>query len=570
MLKYALEEIRDDYVLDDDDLDGQFNQLEEYIEEAEMTAEFECYSKQFDKLVTTVSALEQIEEIIAEEPADIGKTNYEAVVEIANNLMISAGADPETNKLLSTESWGYSKEERIGQRQVALETIGTYVDKIYEAIKKFLLGMWNWLIELFNWQRIKNKWAKARLKYVEYNLDHQERRQRWFSVFLRETVKDIESGHLTDVSKDQTQELIDRIKAKAQSDEDYKFKRMSIKRNGKFTDTKGRTIAEVIDDTSAPISKAVAKIRNRKVSKENVSLEDFSDNGLSESIFSLIDSFSQSDICYNSSKSHYLISPEIATEVIRKRTAAEPKAILATFKIHNDIFESYFKYLDNSYLPALKKAIGIMTASSFDEKASRAVIDEIYPAEVKLKNIFGNYAIIEDNRVVLKDKICGLSELSIGFIPKNERESFLNVFQSQIGIGRYADAVAVKKTTIADRQTSPLIFITGNKSKIDTNWLDNSVTQMFEIFNKTSDFSNRYEAIIAGLNKAVERLSRKKTDDSANFALLGRLVMYSTNVYVNQLLTTFNSLAPKMIDSGCDFVDSHLMANDPTTIVSIL
>ena len=167
MLKYALEEIRDDYVLDDDELGGDFNQLEECLEEAEMTAEFESYSKQFDKLVSTASALEQIEEIIAEEPADIGKTNYEAVVEITNNLMVSAGVDSDSSELVSTEGWNYSKEDRANQRQIALESVGKFIAKIWEAIKKFLLGIWNWIKNLFQWQRIKSAYAKRKIERIK-------------------------------------------------------------------------------------------------------------------------------------------------------------------------------------------------------------------------------------------------------------------------------------------------------------------------------------------------------------------------------------------------------------------
>ena len=567
MLKYALEEIRDDYVLDDDELGGDFNQLKEYLEEAEMTAEFESYSKQFDKLVSTASALEQIEEIIAEEPADIGKTNYEAVVEITNNLMVSTGVDSNSSELVSTEGWNYSKEDRANQRQIALESVGKFIAKIWEAIKKFLLGIWNWIKNLFQWQRIKSAYAKRKIERIKKELDRQKAKRASFEVYLRSLNREILSGEIRGVSVKDTKNLINRVKEKAKLVEDTHVLTKGLRKNAKVSDVKYRRVDEIMRDVSSPIGKASMSLV--PVGVEGISLEDIN-NGFVQSIFSFIDSFNKNDLCYNSKHAYYLLSPDVAQEVLRKRTAAEPKAIQNSFALHTEVFESYFKYLDGIYLPAMKKAITLMTASAFDEKAAKTIIDDIYPDEVKLKSIFGNHAIVENSRVSLRNKICGYAEISVGFIPKTEREAFLNIFESQAGIGKYADAVAVRKQSIVETEQPPLIYITGNKSKLDRHWLDNSVGEIFELFNKTTDFSNRYENIVAGLNKAVERAARNGGDDASKFALLGRLIMYSTNVYVNQLLTTFNSIAPKMIESGCDFVDSHLIANDPTSIISVL
>lgn len=547
----ALEELQEQSKIERTQLDNNFNITEDIILTNGLVQEFDHYSDQYDNLVSTAQALEAIYETVQSSEYPDDKTNYEAIVKISSDLVSSLDTEGNIFSSVATEGWS-AQADRCEQKKVALESIGSWLERLWAAIKRFLSNIWNWIKNLHIWQVLKIKKLEKIQEDKKELLKDLDKADANFKYDITQAQAANAKAALADRKTEE--QILREVIAKS--------RKRSSAFNSRIVTPEGKSVMDPSTD--------LPRMPKRKLAKE-----DFSDtgNGFVESVFSIIDTVRGMELCYNSNLSKYLLTNAQIKDSVSKKRSIALSAVAATLFSTQDFFKSYVAFIGTKYMDALKKSINILTASEFDSKAAQEIVLNLYPSAkdfsgFKVGKIIDNSFVIDDASIV------AVQSLKFSFLSEQELEALANSFVTGQPIGRYLNTVIFSKTMPMAQATEANALIEINKrvNKADVQkLLDKQAKEIFTIFSSTSDFANKYQNVINGLNKAVDRVSRQKDEDFNRKAILfARAVLHSTNVYVNQPLVFINSLAPDIIYAITDYVDSFIVCNDPTSVASLI
>ena len=181
MLTIALEELHEDLT----GCDGEFetDRLQEVLIENDLQAQYAFYDKEITDSISMVAALESIYEEILNSDSTT-RINYDTIAEITNTLASSSGMPSVIE--VATENWNSGSKEK--KKQLALESLGGWIKKVWKAIIDFLTRIWNWIKGLFSWQKKKEARLKAEAEEIRKNANEQIKRNNEFYAGLQRRV----------------------------------------------------------------------------------------------------------------------------------------------------------------------------------------------------------------------------------------------------------------------------------------------------------------------------------------------------------------------------------------------
>lgn len=520
--------------------------FEESLPTASMKAEFEHYCSHYEDLTSVVASFESIEEVIVNTDVDNEKINFHAIADIINTIQDSVTDIGDDSLDLSTEGWRNGKVDKTKQRELSLEHLGTMIKKIWEAIKKFLLGVWNWIKELFNWQRVKKDRLEKKADVISEELKETERDTSKFEYEVREVIRDKQGEKPTKADLKQAANNFSSNKKRAR-----RFDSRMVSKKG-------------LQDLGDMVKSGELKVTEFATESED------SSGDFIESIFTTINTIQGNGICYNSQKARYLMSAEKAQEISKKSEAIDIDEASSYIDNTYKVMKSYVDFVKGFYLDKLKEAIKLLSKDSLDQEAANKLIQEIFPDESKLKYAVASKSSQNENVSFDVDSIVYFKELY--FTSLSNRQEFFSAVEKGSAIGGYLEKVKFFTGTPEPLSASPLITLTPNVSNKDVvDFLNKQSKELFDLFSSTTEFSARYQNVLDGFNKATQRIYRnEERTDMKEVMIFTRAVLHAMNVYVNQPFVCINDLLPKMIDAILDYSDCYLVCKDPSAYVSIL
>ena len=556
ILSVALEELHQQ---EEQELQAAPTKLEDFqetVEIAERTAEFTEYSNQYQNLTDTQQVLENIQELIQNSDYPEDKVNYQAITTITNELVINAGLDPESDLLVANESWGNEETPRGTQRAIALEAIGKVIAGILEAIKRFVERIYVWLKQLWTWIKNRVGGLTKKAAVLQEEVKTEGSRKKAFTAELSKANQKFQEDNpgkkpalkdlieLTSVSEiiDQGQSTKPATKAKYHRKRVRSFKDMRL-----------------VSPTDEPISEATSRLSN------TLSIEDYAGPDVVDSIFSFLQTVEGMEICYKSPKGRYLLSSKQVEDFKTKKTYGQIKDVEKTLSNTISIARSFLAYAKKDYIGQLKAAVQLLLATNFDQDKAGAILKEAIPQSKDLKNIFNNGKVIGNELSIGSDELAFYSSISM-----TAPEDISAVIEDAFGARVSTHIAQMKFFATPGASVTPLIELTPQKTtKSITTIMDRQVRELFQVFNDTSDFALRYGAIMDGLGKALERVSRgADNEDSVARISFARLMLHVANTYINQPLVVFNNLLSNSIDAALDYSDSYLVCVDPVAALT--
>ena len=547
MLTIALEELHEDLT----GCDGEFetDRLQEVLIENDLQAQYAFYDKEITDSISMVAALESIYEEILNSDSTT-RINYDTIAEITNTLASSSGMPSVIE--VATENWNSGSKEK--KKQLALESLGGWIKKVWKAIIDFLTRIWNWIKGLFSWQKKKEARLKAEAEEIRKNANEQIKRNNEFYAGLQRRV-----DKRFKERQDNLNDLTDRIIKELDNDpnvQKYASFR-SDKRNSKFN-------KNIVTPKGEPVSDVIVK---REISKGQLAItsesinSDGSSSYLVDNVISILDEIQGLKPCYQSPKSKYLLLSE-QYQNSNVYTVQDVQKNLTRFL---STAKGVMKYLEEVQMVYLKKAINVLTASTFDAKQATDVLLHVYPDTSELAKYLP-YSKAGDKNVFM-DTFPGFEKVE-AFCLFNS-EALFEAIEAGSGVGKYMDQVKLFKSSISDINDPALIEMSFDETAL--NAMSDTSYKTFELFQDLSSFSSRYEQVSKGLTKAAERAA-KNADDNENkqASAFARMVMHATNVQVNQYLTLLNSIVPEVIEASCDYVRCSMICTNPETAVSLL
>ncbi len=507
---------------------------------AEMTAEFEHYSKHYNQLVDVAHALESQQEILNKNQINTDATNYVAIAEIVNTLAKSAGIESTSQSLISCESWTSPEATRSTQREITLEKIGSLLRKMWEAIKRFLLGIYNWIKNLLGWQKTKVDKLQEEAEEVSSDMKIMDRAAIRAKVKAKDT-----NGNLT------VSEFREAIKSK--SNKSRRF------------NTKIKIMNPVFDDKLAEEIKEV--LRHKNSIPASFAKEDYNGGDLMiDSVFSILSSLEKEEVCYNSSKAKYLVSAAKAQVVNDREAPASIDDILAAISATALSYESYLTFLEKNFMGGLKNSVLLLTKSEPNPTEVKQTLLKLLPTASDIMSVF-KLGKIKDNQFSIGNSNISFYE-DITFSASPDPKAVIESIEQNTAIGGYLSDMKFSYTS-SQVSGNPLLRL---PLDIDTRrfsiTFDKYTKTLFDLFSSLSNFSARYQNVLSGFSRAVSRLSDKEDDQSKSMLLFSRVVLHSANVYVNQPLSMMNSHVSNMLDALIDYSDSYLTCKDPMAILS--
>ncbi len=547
MLSIALEELHEDLT----GCDGEFetDRLQEVLIENDLQAQYAFYDKEITDSISMVAALESIYEEILNSDSTT-RINYDTIAEITNTLASSSGMPSVIE--VATENWNSGSKEK--KKQLALESLGGWIKKVWKAIIDFLTRIWNWIKGLFSWQKKKEARLKAEAEETRKNANEQIKRNNEFYAGLQRRV-----DKRFKERQDNLNDLTDRIIKELDNDpnvQKYASFR-SDKRNSKFN-------KNIVTPKGEPVSDVIVK---REISKGQLAVtsesinSDGSSSYLVDSVISILDEIQGLKPCYQSPKSKYLLLSE-QYQNSNVYTVQDVQKNLTRFL---STAKGVMKYLEEVQMVYLKKAINVLTASTFDAKQATDVLLHVYPDTSELAKYLP-YSKAGDKNVFM-DTFPGFEKVE-AFCLFNS-EALFEAIEAGSGVGKYMDQVKLFKSSIIDINDPALIEMSFDETAL--NAMSDTSYKTFELFQDLLSFSSRYEQVSKGLTKAAERAA-KNADDNENkqASAFARMVMHATNVQVNQYLTLLNSIVPEVIEASCDYVRCSMICTNPEAAVSLL
>ncbi len=564
MLTIALEELHEDLT----GCDGEFetDRLQEVLIENDLQAQYAFYDKEITDSISMVAALESIYEEILNSDSTT-RINYDTIAEITNTLASSSGMPSVIE--VATENWNSGSKEK--KKQLALESLGGWIKKVWKAIIDFLTRIWNWIKGLFSWQKKKEARLKAEAEEIRKNANEQIKRNNEFYAGLQRRVdKRLKESqdNLNDLSdrvkhfkerQDNLDDLTDSIIKELDNDpnvQKYASFR-SDKRNSKFN-------KNIVTPKGEPVSDVIVK---REISKGQLAVtsESINSNGSSsylvDSVISILDEIKGLKPCYQSPKSKYLL----LSEQYRNSNIYTVQDVQKNLTRFLSTAKGVMKYLEEVQMVYLKKAINVLTASTFDAKQATDVLLHVYPDTSELAKYLP-YSKAGDKNVFM-DTFPGFEKVEAYCLFNSD--ALFEAIEVGSGVGKYMDQVKLFKSSISDINDPALIEMSFDETAL--NAMSDTSYKTFELFQDLSSFSSRYEQVSKGLTKAAERAA-KNADDNENkqASAFARMVMHATNVQVNQYLTLLNSIVPEVIEASCDYVRCSMICTNPETAVSLL
>ena len=543
MLTIALEEIHEDLT----GCDGEFetDRLQEVLIENDLQAQYAFYDKEITDSISMVAALESIYEEILNSDSTT-RINYDTIAEITNTLASSSGMPSVIE--VATENWNSGSKEK--KKQLALESLGGWIKKVWKAIIDFLTRIWNWIKGLFSWQKKKEARLKAEAEETRKNANEQIKRNNEFYAGLQRRFKE---------RQDNLNDLTDSIIKELDNDpnvQKYASFR-SDKRNSKFN-------KNIVTPKGEPVSDVIVK---REISKGQLAItsesinSDGSSSYLVDSVISILDEINGLKPCYQSSKSKYLL----LSEQYRNSNVYTVQDVQKNLTRFLSTAKGVMKYLEEVQMVYLKKAINVLTASTFDAKQATDVLLHVYPDTSELAKYLP-YSKAGDKNVFM-DTFPGFEKVEAYCLFNSD--ALFEAIEAGSGVGKYMDQVKLFKSSISDINDPALIEMSFDETAL--NAMSDTSYKTFELFQDLSSFSSRYEQVSKGLTKAAERAA-KNADDNENkqASAFARMVMHATNVQVNQYLTLLNSIVPEVIEASCDYVRCSMICTNPETAVSLL
>ena len=548
MLTIALEELHEDLT----GCDGEFetDRLQEVLIENDLQAQYAFYDKEITDSISMVAALESIYEEILNSDSTT-RINYDTIAEITNTLASSSGMPSVIE--VATENWNSGSKEK--KKQLALESLGGWIKKVWKAIIDFLTRIWNWIKGLFSWQKKKEARLKAEAEETRKNANEQIKRNNEFYAGLQRRV----DKHFKE-RQDNLNDLTDRIIKELDNDpnvQKYASFR-SDKRNSKFNKNivtpKGEPVSDVI------VKKEISK-GQLAITSESINSDGSSSSYLVDSVISILDEIKGLKPCYQSPKSKYLL----LSEQYRNSNVYTVQDVQKNLTRFLSTAKGVMKYLEEVQMVYLKKAINVLTASTFDAKQATDVLLHVYPDTSELAKYLP-YSKAGDKNVFM-DTFPGFEKVEAYCLFNSD--ALFEAIEAGSGVGKYMDQVKLFKSSISDINDPALIEMSFDETAL--NAMSDTSYKTFELFQDLSSFSSRYEQVSKGLTKAAERAA-KNADDNENkqASAFARMVMHATNVQVNQYLTLLNSIVPEVIEASCDYVRCSMICTNPETAVSLL
>ena len=547
MLTIALEELHEDLT----GCDGEFetDRLQEVLIENDLQAQYAFYDKEITDSISMVAALESIYEEILNSDSTT-RINYDTIAEITNTLASSSGMPSVIE--VATENWNSGSKEK--KKQLALESLGGWIKKVWKAIIDFLTRIWNWIKGLFSWQKKKEARLKAEAEEIRKNANEQIKRNNEFYAGLQRRV-----DKRFKERQDNLNDLTDRIIKELDNDpnvQKYASFR-SDKRNSKFN-------KNIVTPKGEPVSDVIVK---REISKGQLAItsesinSDGSSSYLVDNVISILDEIQGLKPCYQSPKSKYLLLSE-QYQNSNVYTVQDVQKNLTRFL---STAKGVMKYLEEVQMVYLKKAINVLTASTFDAKQATDVLLHVYPDTSELAKYLP-YSKAGDKNVFM-DTFPGFEKVEAYCLFNSD--ALFEAIEAGSGVGKYMDQVKLFKSSISDINDPALIEMSFDETAL--NAMSDTSYKTFELFQDLSSFSSRYEQVSKGLTKAAERAA-KNADDNENkqASAFARMVMHATNVQVNQYLTLLNSIVPEVIEASCDYVRCSMICTNPEAAVSLL
>ena len=547
MLTIALEELHEDLT----GCDGEFetDRLQEVLIENDLQAQYAFYDKEITDSISMVAALESIYEEILNSDSTT-RINYDTIAEITNTLASSSGMPSVIE--VATENWNSGSKEK--KKQLALESLGGWIKKVWKAIIDFLTRIWNWIKGLFSWQKKKEARLKAEAEETRKNANEQIKRNNEFYAGLQRRV-----DKRFKERQDNLNDLTDRIIKELDNDpnvQKYASFR-SDKRNSKFN-------KNIVTPKGEPVSDVIVK---REISKGQLAVtsesinSDGSSSYLVDSVISILDEIKGLKPCYQSPKSKYLLLSE-QYQNSNVYTVQDVQKNLTRFL---STAKGVMKYLEEVQMVYLKKAINVLTASTFDAKQATDVLLHVYPDTSELAKYLP-YSKAGDKNVFM-DTFPGFEKVEAYCLFNSD--ALFEAIEAGSGVGKYMDQVKLFKSSISDINDPALIEMSFDETAL--NAMSDTSYKTFELFQDLSSFSSRYEQVSKGLTKAAERAAKNVNDnENKQASAFARMVMHATNVQVNQYLTLLNSIVPEVIEASCDYVRCSMICTNPETAVSLL
>ena len=551
ILAVALEELRED--LSDNDGVFETDRLQEILIEQDLEAQYSYYETEIENAIGVVSALESIYDAVLG-CSDDGRqrVNLDAVMEISNTLVKSSGM-PEIVSV-ATENW--TTGNRKQKKQIALEGLGSLIKKVWNAIIDFLKRIWNWIKNLFSWQKKKEARLKAEAEAAKSNTKTAQEHRRDYLAGLARAEKE----HLKQFKQKDIDDAIAAAIARISTDDPNLAKhstRSKDKRNSRLNKnivtTERRQVSNVIVTSYYIHDKP-------KAATESINA-DGSSSYLVDSVISILDEIKGLKPCYQSFKSKYLL----LSEQYRNSNVYTVQDVQKNLTRFLSTAKGVMKYLEEVQMVYLKKAINVLTASTFDAKQATDVLLHVYPDTSELAKYLP-YSKAGDKNVFM-DTFPGFEKVE-AFCLFNS-DALFEAIEAGFGVGKYMDQVKLFKSSISDINDPALIEMSFDETAL--NAMSDTSYKTFELFQDLSSFSSRYEQVSKGLTKAAERAA-KNADDNENkqASAFARMVMHATNVQVNQYLTLLNSIVPEVIEASCDYVRCSMICTNPEAAVSLL
>lgn len=549
MLTIALEELHEDLT----GCDGEFetDRLQEVLIENDLQAQYAFYDKEITDSISMVAALESIYEEILNSDSTT-RINYDTIAEITNTLASSSGMPSVIE--VATENWNSGSKEK--KKQLALESLGGWIKRVWKAIIDFLTRIWNWIKGLFSWQKKKEARLKAEAEAAKSNTKTaQEHRRDYLASLARAEKENLKQFEQKDLGN-----ALAAAMARISTDDPNLAKhstRSKDKRNSRLN-------KNIVTPKGEPVSDLIVK---REISKGQLAItsesinSDGSSSYLVDSVISILDEIKGLKPCYQSPKSKYLL----LSEQYRNSNVYTVQDVQKNLTRFLSTAKGVMKYLEEVQMVYLKKAINVLTASTFDAKQATDVLLHVYPDTSELAKYLP-YSKAGDKNVFM-DTFPGFEKVE-AFCLFNS-EALFEAIEAGSGVGKYMDQVKLFKSSISDINDPALIEMSFDETAL--NAMSDTSYKTFELFQDLSSFSSRYEQVSKGLTKAAERAA-KNADDNENkqASAFARMVMHATNVQVNQYLTLLNSIVPEVIEASCDYVRCSMICTNPEAAVSLL
>lgn len=508
----------------------------------EYKLEYDYFQSEYNVLVDTVHSFEKIQETIVNSKYSEDKTNYAAIKEIIDTLALRIQINPETLKIVSIEGWNDNSISRSEQKQITLESIADFIKKIWEAIKRFVMGIYNWIKNLI--QLIKSRVLLLRKKSDKINEDVKKSERK--AQTMRYAVDEVTRMKKSPIYAKNRQDIED-IVAKYE------------------TDAKGRRTFDsrtVFEENREPVKDSF---------KKSVATEDINGGDLFiDSLFRIMDETSNKTICYSSRKANFLLTSKKAHELMKSNKSTDVDDVIKTLTATQQSLKTYFDTAERVFLPALKDAIRVLSSKTYDEKTARSVLEKVFPTPEQLSGYISESKVLKEGNLVEfnKDKLAFYAALQFSTVANVE--DLIESINNGKPTGSYLTGVKFTAATLKLMASTPLIALTPNVSDKDISTISDKLTKdLFLLFSDLSDFSSRYQNVVEGLNRAINMASRDTDNPDANKLLaFARTVLHAMNTYVNQPLVSVNDVLPRMIDAALDYVDCYLVCKDPAAYIS--